>query len=83
MGLMPGAVLEPEWPQGPGNVKCLPATFRYISILPAKKKMSVTEPIFPYLDAMGCDGCVIYLSLEHPAEGLTAAVISMVTAHRY
>ena len=57
------------------------ATFLYISILLAKKKISVTERVCPRPDALGCNGCVTYLSLEHPTGRVqTAAVTLMVTA---
>ena len=77
---VPGNGLEPARPQRSGDFKCLAAASRYISLHLATAKTSMTRPIFMYWGAVGCDGCVTYLSLEHPPGGLTAVVIVMVTA---
>ena len=63
---MPGAGSEPARPQWAGDFKCLATTSRYISVQLATTKTSRTKPIFLQRDVMGCDGCVTYLSLEHP-----------------
>jgi len=47
----------------------LATTSRYISAHLATTKTSTTKPIFVKPDAVGCDGCVTYLSLEpYPGE---------------
>ena len=79
--MVPGAGLEPARPQWPGDFKCLATASRYISVQLATATTSITTPIFMYWGAVGCDGCVTYMSLGHPpGRGLTVVVIVIVTA---
>ena len=64
--MVPGAGLEPAWPQWPGDFKCLPPYSRYISVHPTTTQTSAIKPFLLCEAALGVTGCVTYLSLEHP-----------------